>query len=469
MERPEWKPLLERTCELALEFFDRLPERNVAPAHAPKDALAAFSGPVPEAGSEPRAVIEALVERAQPGLCAMPSGRFFGWVIGGGLPAAVAADWLTTVWDQNCGSAEGTPAAAAAELVAVRLVGELLALPATSGVLVTGGQMANFVGLAAARSAVLHQAGWDLEGDGLTGAPPVRIVVGAERHGTIDKALRMLGFGHRRLVVVEVDREGRMRADQLAAELAARDVPTIVCAQAGNVNGGAFDPMPAIADAVDAARRRAPAWLHLDGAFGLWARVSSRRQRLAADAERADSWATDAHKWLNTPYDCGIVMTRHADAHRRAMSGAAAYLPDSDAEVPSPFDYAPELSRRARGFALWAALRQLGKSGVAGLVDRTCDLAERLAAGLAAIPGVEVMNEVALNQLVVRFRDPAGVDHDGHTRAVAARVLADGSCYPSPTVWRGVAALRFSLSNWSTDAGDVTRTLDAIGRAHRGG
>ena len=468
MDRPDWPPLLERACALALDFLRRLPDRPVAPAQTPPAALAAFERPVPEAGSEPGAVLEELVRLADPGLCAMPSGRFYGWVIGGGLPAAVAADWLTTVWDQNCGSAEGTPAAAAVEQVALGWVAELLGLPASSGVLLTGCQIANFVGLAAARSEVLRGAGWDVEADGLAGAPPVRVVVGGERHGSIDKALRMLGFGLRRVVVVEVDREGRMRADALAAELSARDLPTIVCAQAGNVNGGAFDPMEAIADAVDAARARAPAWLHLDGAFGLWARVSPRRRALAAGAERADSWATDAHKWLNTPYDCGIALTRHAEAHRRAMAGAAAYLPGVDPRVRSPYDYAPELSRRARGFALWAALRQLGREGCAALVDRTCDHAARMAAALAALPGVEVMNEVALNQLVVRFRAPAGGDDDAHTRAVGARLLADGTCYPSGTVWRGAAALRFSLSNWTTDEEDVARTVEAIGRAHRG-
>ncbi len=468
MDRPPWTPLLERACQIAIEFLERLPDRPVAPARAPGAMLEVFRRPVPDAPSDPRHVIDELVRLAEPGLTAMPSGRFYGWVIGGGIPAAVAADWLTTVWDQNCGSAEGTPAAAAIEQVALDWVAELLELPAASSVLVTGCQMANFVGLAAGRSAVLRAAGWDVEADGLAGAPPVRVVVGAERHGTIDKALRMLGFGTRRLVVVEADGEGRMRPDALAAELAARDLPTIVCAQAGNVNGGAFDPMPAVADAVDVARGRAPAWLHVDGAFGLWARVSRTRRALAAGVERADSWSTDAHKWLNTPYDCGIVLCRDAAAHRRAMSGGAAYLPGVDAAVRSPFDHAPELSRRARGFVLWAALRQLGRAGVADLVDRTCERAAELAAGIAALPGAEVMNQVSLNQLVVRFRDPAGADDDAHTRAVVDRVLASGECYPSGTRWRGVAAMRISVSNWSTDAADVDRTVAAIARAHRG-
>jgi len=468
MDRPEWTPLLERACQIAVEFLHRLPDRPVAPARGPGAMLADLARPVPEMSAGAQAVIEELVRLVEPGLTAMPSGRFFGWVIGGGLPAAVAADWLTTVWDQNCGSAEGTPAGAAIEQVALGWVAELLELPATSAVLVTGCQMANFVGLAAGRSEVLRAAGWDVEQDGLIGAPTVRAVVGAERHGTIDKALRMLGFGTRRLVVIDADREGRMRPEALAAELRARDLPTLVCAQAGNVNGGAVDPMSAIADEVDAARVRAPIWLHVDGAFGLWARVSKRRRGLAAGVERADSWSTDAHKWLNTPYDCGIVLARDAAAHRRAMGGGAAYLPGVDPVVRSPFDHVPELSRRARGFALWAALRQLGRAGLVELVDRTCDLAAALAAALAAIPGVEVMNEVLLNQLVVRFRDPAGGDDDAHTRAVLARVQANGECYPTGTVWRGVVAMRISLSNWSTDAADVDRTVAAIARAHRG-
>jgi glutamate/tyrosine decarboxylase-like PLP-dependent enzyme len=467
MQRTDWTALLERTFALAIGHLHGLPERPVAPRQGPGALLAAFERPVPDEPSDPIAVVDELARLADPGLTAMPGGRFFGWVIGGGLPAAVAADWLTTVWDQNAGSAEGTPAAAAVEQVALRWVAELLELPAASGVLVTGAQMASFVGLAAARSEVLRAAGWDVEADGLTGAPPVRVIVGAERHNTIDKALRLLGFGTRRLVVVEADGDGAMRPDALAAALAGGG-PTIVCAQAGNVNGGAFDPMPAIADAVDAARARGPVWLHLDGAFGLWARVSPRRRALAAGVERADSWSTDGHKWLNTPYDCGIALTRHALAHKRALRGAAAYLPGDDEAVTTPFDHAPELSRRARGFALWAALRQLGRRGVADLVDRTCDHATAIAEGLAAVPGVEVMNRIWLNQVVVRFRAPTGEPaDDAHTRAVIERTVRGGECYPTATVWRGRAAMRISVSNWSTDADDVRRTIAAITAAHR--
>ena len=292
-----------------------------------------------------------------------------------------------------------------------------------------------------------------VEGLDILGAPRIEVVVGAERHGTIDRALRMLGFGTKQVRVVEADRMGRMHVPSLEG-----DGPLIVCAQAGNVNGGSFDPLRAIGERVRASSR--PAWLHIDGAFGLWARVSAKRRALVDGVELADSWSTDAHKWLNTPYDCGIALVRDAEAHRRTFRGGAKYLP-GDTVVPNPFDHTPELSRRARGFALWAALRELGKRGVADLVERSCVHAEQFASELRAIRGVEVMNDVVLNQLVVRFGDD-----DDHTRAVTNRVIAEGVCYPSITTWRGVAAMRISVSNWSTDEEDVRRSVDAIARAH---
>lgn len=457
MRRTDWKPLLERTTRLATEFLDGLHARPVAPKSDAAAMLEALGGPLPDAPADPIAVVEALARTVDAGLTAMPSGRFFGWVIGGGVPAAVAADWLTTAWDQNTGSGEGTPAAAVIEHVTLKWIAELLQVPAGSGALVTGAQMASFVGLACARAEVLRGAGWDLETEGLHGAPPIEVIVGAERHGTIDRALRMLGFGTKQVRVIEADREGRMRAEQL--DLSGSG-PVIVCAQAGNVNGGAFDPLRAIAERVAAAKQRRPVWLHLDGAFGLWARVAPARTHLAVGAEHADSWATDAHKWLNTPYDCGIAFVRDAEAHRRVFRGGAQYLP-GDAAVPNPFDHTPELSRRARGFALWAALRSLGRTGVAELVERCCAHASAFAAALSAIDGVEVMNDVALNQLVVRF----GND-DAITRAVTARVVADGVCFPSITTWRGVAGMRISVSNWSTDDDDVQKSVAAIARAY---
>ena len=465
MRRIEWGPLLERTRHHAATFLESLPERPVQPRSDAAQVLASADRSVPESPSDPLAVIDELVRTVDPGVTAMAGGRFFGWVIGGSLPAAVAADWMTTVWDQNAGSGEGTPAAVAIEQVAIRWVAELLDLPIASGVLVTGAQMASFVGLAIARGELLRSVGWDLEAEGLAGAPPLRVIVGAERHGTIDKALRMLGIGTRQVHVVEADRQGRMRPEALSDALAGDDL-AIVCAQAGNVNGGGFDPMPAIADLVNTARARRSIWIHLDGAFGLWARAAPSRRALADGVELADSWSTDGHKWLNTPFDCGIAFTRHAEAHRRTFRGGATYLP-GEAAVRNPFDHAPELSRRARGFALWAALRELGRSGVADLIERSCAYARRFAEGLAALPGVEVMNEVELNQLVVRFRDPHGHDDDAHTRAVIARVVAGGACYPSGTVWRGVAAMRISVSNWMTDEADVDLGIAAIARAHR--
>jgi glutamate/tyrosine decarboxylase-like PLP-dependent enzyme len=465
MRRPDWNAVLARAAQIAGEFYARLPERAV-PARADATAMVgAFDRPLPVEGAEPVAVIDELARLADPGLTMMPSGRFFGWVIGGGLPAAVAADWLTSVWDQNCGSVDATPAGAVIEHVVLRWVAELLDLPAGSGALVTGAQMANFVGLAVGRTEVLRRAGWEVEVEGLAGAPGVEVYVGSERHGTIDRALRLLGFGTRQLRVVEADAQGRMRADRL--ELAG-DGPAIVCAQLGNVNGGGCDALADITARIAKARQHRPVWLHVDGAFGLWARATAGRRALAGSAELADSWATDAHKWLNTPYDCGISLVRDAAAHRRTFHGGATYLP-GESVVPNPFDHTPELSRRARGFALWAALRQLGRGGVGDLVERCCAYTAQLAEGLARLPGVEIMNEVVLNQLVVRFRDPAGRDDDAHTRAVLARVVGEGVCMPSGTTWRGVAAMRLSLSNWSTDADDIAQSLASIARAHEPG
>lgn len=463
MRRTDWSALLTTTTRIATEFLDSLPERPVVARCGPAAMLAALDHPLPDAAMAPADVIAELVRTVEPGLTAMPSGRFFGWVIGGGLPAAIAADWLTSVWDQNTGSADGTPAAATIEHVVLRWVADLLELPASSGALVTGAQMASFVGLAVARTEVLRMAGWDLETNGLVGSPPIDVVVGAERHGTIDRALRMLGFGTKQIRVIPSDREGRMDVDQcdLTGER-----PLIVCAQAGNVNGGGTDPLPALGARIADAKRRRPTWLHLDGAFGLWARVVPARRAQVDGAELADSWSTDAHKWLNTPYDCGIALIRDAEAHRRTFRGGATYLP-GEAVVPNPFDRTPELSRRARGFALWAALRELGRQGVTDLVDRSCRWATMFATELAAIDGIEVMNEVTLNQLVLRFRDPSGVDDEAHTCAVTEAVIAEGVCFPSITTWRGISAMRISVSNWSTDEDDVRRSVAAIARAQQ--
>jgi glutamate/tyrosine decarboxylase-like PLP-dependent enzyme len=458
--------VLERALALAVEFLEGLPSRRVAPAAGSTDLLAALDRPVPEIGEAPEAVVEALARTVGPGLMAMPGGRFFGWVIGGALPASLAADWLTSVWDQNAGSAEGTPAAAACEQVALRWILELLDLPRhASAALVTGGQMANTVGLAAGRNHLLRAVGWDVEAQGLGGAPPISVVVGQERHDTVARSVRLLGLGEARMIAVAADQQGRLRPDALTRVLEAGAGPVLLCAQAGNVNTGAIDPLADIAAAVDAARARRPVWLHVDGAFGLWARASRQLAPTIIGVERADSWATDAHKWLNTPYDCGIALCAHPDAHRAAMGIRAAYLPAGDEpRVRAPLDFTPELSRRARGFALYAALAQLGRRGVAELVDRSCALARRFAAALAAAPGVTVLNEVNLNQVLVRF----GGD-DARTRRVVAAVQGEGTCYMSGTVWQGQAAMRISVCNWSTDEDDVDRSVAAILGAHRSG
>jgi glutamate/tyrosine decarboxylase-like PLP-dependent enzyme len=399
-------------------------------------------------------VIEALARDAPPGLVASPGPRYFGFVTGGALPAALAADWLASAWDQNAFNAVSSPAAAVVEEVACGWLLELLGLPADAGVgLTTGAQMANVTGLAAARGALLARAGWDVEERGLSGAPPLRVLAGEEAHVTVWRALRLLGFGRAAIEVVAVDGQGRMRADALASALAADDGAAIVCAQAGNVNTGAIDPL---ADIVAAAREHG-AWVHVDGAFGLWAAASPALAGLVAGAGDADSWATDAHKWLNVPYDCGVVAVRDRAAHGAAMGITASYLVRAGEADRSNSDWVPEASRRGRGFAVYAALRSLGRDGVAELVERCCALARRLASAMESADDVDVLNEVALNQVLLRF----GGD-DALTDAVIGRVQADGTCWVGGTRWRGQAAMRVSVSNWSTAEGDIDRSAEAI-------
>jgi glutamate/tyrosine decarboxylase-like PLP-dependent enzyme len=472
MERPNWRTDLKPAIDGAFAFLEGLPERPVRAAASAEEMFHAFAAPLPDDGMDAATVLKELARTADAGLTAMPSGRFFGWVIGGALPAALGADWLVSAWDQNTGMAESTPAAAAIEQVVLRDLVSLFELPPqTSGALVTGAQMANTTCLAAARGRVLRAQGWDVEQDGLIGAPPLHVLVGAERHDTILRALRLLGLGAARAITVPSDEQGRMRADALRAALAPLGGSVIVCAQAGNVNSGAIDPLTEIADAVDALRTRLGAtavWLHIDGAFGLWARASAELRDRVSGAERADSWATDAHKWLNTPYDCGIALSADPVAHRLAMTVRAAYLPDQDANaVRSPLDYTPEFSRRARAFPLYAALRQLGRRGVGRLVEKSCAHARRFAEELSRAEGVLVLNDVALNQVVVAFRDPDGRDDDAHTREVARRVQAAGTCFMSGSTWRGRAVVRISVSNWSTDDDDVTRSIASVLDAHR--
>jgi len=459
---PDGPDPLEIAADAAREWLEGLADRPVRPAAGARAMLDAFATPLPEVGEDPAEVVRDLAARAEPGLMANGSGRFLGWVIGAALPAAVAADWLVSAWDQNCAMSEPFPATTMIEQVAAGWILEVLDLPRGASVgFVTGGQMANVTCLAAARNHVLAVHGWDVEAHGLQGAPRVNVIVGAERHDSIDGALRAIGLGAATAAVVPADAAGRVDADAFAAAAAAVEGPTIACVQVGNVNGGAVDPVGRIAATV----RRDDLWLHVDGAFGLWARAARSTRPLVAGLERADSWATDAHKWLNTPYDCGVAVCAHPEAHRRAMGVRAAYLPaGDDAVLRDPIDYNPELSRRARAVPVYAALRTLGRAGVAELVERCCAMAA-LAASRLAEGGAEVLHQ-ELNQAVVRFRDPRGVDDDAHTRSVLATVQEEGTCYPSGTVWRGVAGIRLSVTSYRAGSEDMERAAAAMLAAH---
>ena len=446
------RALLGRTAELAADFIESLDDRPVFPQTSVDELRKALGGPLPEEPTDPEKVIESLVAAADGGIVAMPSGRYFGFVIGGSLPAALAADWLTSAWDQNAGLYVGGPSASVVEQVVQEWVCDLLGLPEDASLgLVTGTQMGSVTALAAARFRVLERVGWDVGRDGLSGAPRVRVLVGAQRHVTIDRALRLLGLGVPE--VVPADGQGRLDAEALRAALAEGDGPTIVCAQAGEVNTGAFDPFDEIADASAAHG----AWLHVDGAFGLWAAASPSLRHLVRGVERADSWITDAHKWLNVPYDSALVLCADPAAHRAAMTISASYLIQDDSQtVRDQVDWVPEFSRRARGFAVYAALRSLGRSGLAELVERTCACARRFADGIVELEGVELINDVVLNQVLFRF------DSDARTDDVLKAVQEAGDVWMSGTTWNGRRAIRVSVSNWQTDDEEVDLALEAF-------
>jgi glutamate/tyrosine decarboxylase-like PLP-dependent enzyme len=454
----EREAALRRAAELGIEYLRGVGDRPVggrADAAALREALGA--GPVPDRGLDATQVVEELAAADDPGLVASAGPRYYGFVIGGSLPASVAADWLTAAWDQNAVLHAASPAAAAAEQVAGEWMLQLLGIPADASFgLPTGAGLGNAVGIAAGRHAVLAREGWDVETRGLYGAPEIGVVIGDDAHATILTALQYLGLGRERVIRVPADEQGRMRADELARTLARLDGPALVLAQAGNVNSGAFDPMPAIADAVAAHRN---AWLHVDGAFGLWAAASPRLRHLVVGVDRADSWSTDAHKWLNVGYDCGFVAVRDPESHRAAMSGSGAYL-IQDATQRDGWDWVLDSSRRARGFALYAAIRSLGREGVSDLVQRCCDLAARMAGQLSATDGVMVLNDVTLNQVLVRF-----ADDDERTRQVIARVQQDGTAWLGGTTWQGRAAMRISVSGWATTEADADASVHAILRA----
>jgi glutamate/tyrosine decarboxylase-like PLP-dependent enzyme len=449
----EERDLLRRTAEIAADFLDTLDDRPIWPRATTDELRAALGGPLPDGPGDPTEVVKALAQAAERGVVGIPSGRYFGFVIGGALPAALAADWLTSTWDQNAGLVACGPSAAVVEEVAGEWLKDLLHIPASASfAFVTGCQVAHVTCLAAARHAVLEREGWDVEERGLAGSPPITVVTGGKRHVTIDRALRLLGLGSACAVRVDVDSEGRMLLEGLEKALGEIDGPAIVCAQAGEVNTGAFDSFEEIA----ALCRDSRAWLHVDGAFGLWASASPELRHLTHGIDRADSWATDAHKWLNIPYDSGLAFVAHPEAHRAAMRLTAAYLVTDANAVRDEMDWTPEFSRRARGFAVYAGLRSLGRSGVADLVERSCARARRFASAIVRLSGCEVLNEVVLNQVLFRFED------DATTESMLASVQASGEAWMSGTTWDDRAAIRLSVSNWRTTEADIDRAVAAF-------
>jgi glutamate/tyrosine decarboxylase-like PLP-dependent enzyme len=443
--------LLKSVTERAINYQRGLDSRSVSPSSEAVERLAELEAPLQDEPIEGEEIIDLLDRVGSPATVATTGGRYFGFVIGGSLPAAQAATWLVDVWDQNACLRVMSPVSIALEEIALQWLLNVLGLPPGCGAsFVTGASMANFTGLAAARHAVLERAGWDVEAKGLYGAPEVTVVVGEEVHATVIKALGLLGFGRNRVVTVPTDEQGRMRVDALPPVSAS----TIICIQAGNVNTGAFDP----AQEICAAAHRAGAWVHVDGAFGMWAAAAPNRAYLTKGVADADSWATDGHKWLNVPYDSGITFVRNPEHLRAAMSLTAAYLPQSYKR--EPLDYTPEASRRARGVAVWAALRSLGRRGLADLVERTCSYAARFAEGLRAA-GHRVLNDVVINQVLVSFGD------DEMTRRVIAAIQADGTCWCGETVWHEQAAMRISVSSWATTGEDVERSLAVMLRIAR--
>ncbi len=439
--------ILDDAARRARQYLELLQTRSVAPSPTIVEALTALDEPLPDSGGDPAQTLETLDRIVSPATMGMAGPRFFGFVIGGALPVTLAANWLAGAWDQNAALYEVTPGVSRLEEVALRWLLELLGLPPSAGAgFVSGATVANFTALAAARHAVLTRAGWNVEADGLFGAPPIQVITGAEAHPTLLKSLGMLGLGRSRVVRVPVDGQGRMRADVLPRITA----PAIVCLQAGNLNTGAFDPFGPLIDAA----HEAGAWVHVDGAFGLWAKAAPSLRHLADGLERADSWATDAHKWLNVPYDSGLAFSRDAHALRAAMAITADYLP-TDSAHRNPSDFTPELSRRARGVEVWAALRSLGRTGLLELFERNCRQARRFAEGLRGA-GHAILNDVVLNQVLVAFGDAE------RTRLVITALQKEGTCWCGATVWQGQTAMRISVCSWATTDADVERGLDAM-------
>ena len=446
------KKLLEDAAQRSIAYRSGIDKRPVAPGASAIEGLQAFYEELPESGTNASDTLTMLDVVGSPAAVAMTGPRFFGFVVGGSMPVSLAANWLAGAWDQNTSMHQVTPAVSILERVSTDWMLDILGLPGNCGsAFVTGATVANFTSLAAARNKVLQNAGWNVRSDGLFGAPDIHVIVGAEAHPSLLKSLSLLGLGEKRVTTIDVDEQGRMRADKIP-QLSG---PTIICTQAGNVNSGAFDPIDDICDMA----KEVQAWVHVDGAFGLWAAASNEFKANCRGIERADSWATDAHKWLNVPYDCGLAFVRDARALSEAMAITAHYL-ITDSDDRNPSDYTPELSRRARGVEVWAALRTLGRSGVCEMIERCCRHARRFADELSA-SGYDVLNDVVLNQVLVTFRD------DETTLRVVAALQKDGTCWCGSTVWHGITAMRISVSNWSTTDDDVTTSLDAMLRIAR--
>ena len=455
--------VLSLAHRLSAQFLDGVAERHVGGRSTREALMKSLGGPLPLTGADPLVVLEQLATRADPGVVAQAGPRYFGFVTGGAVPVTVAADWLATAWDQNAVVYVHAPAVSVIEDIVAGWILELLHLPPSSSVGFTSGcHMANFTCLAAARHEVLRRAGWNIEAQGLRSAPPVRIIVGQEVHVSAMGALRFLGFGSDEFEVVPVDDRGCMRADALRERLKGTQGPVIICAQVGNVATGASDPIEEIV----AIGHAAAAWIHVDGAFGLWANAVPELRDQIRGIEGADSWATDAHKWLNVPYDSGLAMVRHTAAHRAAMSFKASYLQRGPDEERVGMDWVPESSRRARVVPIYALIQSLGRDGIAEMVRRNVVLARRMAARLSPAPGVKILNEVVLNQVLVQFEGSGDRDANAITRDVITAIQADGTCWAGGTIWQGKQAMRISISNWSTTEADIDRSAEAIIRCY---
>jgi glutamate/tyrosine decarboxylase-like PLP-dependent enzyme len=453
---------MARASRHAIDYREGVATAERTPVASYADMLAAFDGPVPEAGGDPEAIIEDLVRLATPGIRASTGPRFFGWVIGQSHPTGVAADWLGAGWGQNAGNLLAAPASSAVEAVASAWLLDILGLPPECSVgLVTGATVANFVCVAAARSEVLRRVGWDVEADGLFGAPPIEVLIGADAHITVFSGLRYLGLGDKRVRTIATDDAGRMLPAAFERALREAKGPVIAIAQAGQINTGASDPFREIAPMA----RDHGAWLHVDGAFGLWAQASPAQAHLTAGVELADSWGTDGHKWLQTPYDCGFAIVKDAEAHRRAMTVTASYLPGPTGGERDPSAYVPELSRRARGFGVWAMFKQLGRAGIAEMVDRHCRLAAYMAEKIGAEAGASVVTPVELNQFMIRFGDDE--DGDRLTLETVRLVQEDAVAFIGSSQWRGKWVMRVSVTSGATTFEDADKTVESVLRSFR--